>query len=305
MKNRNTRKIFVWIISGLILTFWGAFLIGCNDCTDCRVNAVDDTPPDAPQGVYSVTGNRAVYLYWLRSPENDVNYYWVWRSTEAIEGPYSRLAKVNQPSDESIGTIYYADSPLTNGDTYYYAVTAVDYDGNESYELSRENVFDTPRPEGSGVVVHDFHAQPALAGFDFKNATVRHMDDDLTDIFFEYDTDLNAFFVWARVFDQNNWTDIQDFGYTESLDELGWAPSEGWSSLGILEAIPGHSYYVYTVDKNFAKFRIDATDVRSKTATISWAYQTVPNNPELTPLRPDHPPSMTGKANFINSGDTK
>ena len=120
MKNStNIKKILVRIVSGLILTFWGAFLIGCEDCNDCRVVAVDDTPPDAPQGVYSVTGDRAVFLYWLRSPESDVDHYWVWRSVEAIDGPYERRAEVNHPPDRDIGTISYTDAPLTNGNTYF------------------------------------------------------------------------------------------------------------------------------------------------------------------------------------------
>jgi len=305
MKNsKDIKKILVRIVSGLILTFWGAFLIGCEDCNDCRVVAVDDTPPDAPQGVYSVTGDRAVFLYWLRSPESDVDYYVVWRSEDAIEGPYERRSQVNHPSDRNVGTISFVDAPLTNGYTYFYAVTAVDKHGNESYELSREDVYDTPRPEGSGVVVYDVGTHPAASGFDFRNSQVRAWDDDLADIYFEYDADWNSFFVWAKTFDQG-WTDIQDFGFTESLDELGWAPTEGWSKVGWLEAIDGHSYYIWTAEENFAKFRIDATDSRNKSLTISWAYQTEVGNPELVPSRPEHDPAFGTKAAFVSFSDSK
>ena len=77
--NQINRRIALRILAVLVLTFWGALFIGCENCDDCRVVAVDDTPPDAPQGVYSVTGDEAVYLYWYESPEPDLDHYWVWR----------------------------------------------------------------------------------------------------------------------------------------------------------------------------------------------------------------------------------
>jgi hypothetical protein len=271
--------------------FWGAFLVSCEDyCDDCRVVAVDDTPPDAPQGVYSVTGDRAVYVYWLESPEDDLSFYWVWRGEEALEGPYERMWKVYDN--------HYTDRSVRNGNTYYYAVTAVDIHGNESRELSREDVFDTPRPEGSGVVLRDFHTHPEASGFDFREARVGQMDNPLTDIYIEYNSNLDAFFVWARI-DEFGQTDIQDYGYTESLDELGWAPPEGWSRVGWLEAIPGHSYYVWTDDDHYAKFRIDDMYYAGRTVTISWAYQTVQGYPELMPERPVRDPVDDTKAKFV------
>jgi len=282
------------ILSGLILMFWGAFFISCeNYCDDCRVVAVDDTPPDAPQGVYSVTGDRAVYVYWLESPENDLSHYWVWRGEEALEGPYARWQKVYDN--------YFVDRSVTNGKTYYYAVTAVDIHGNESDDLSREDVFDTPRPEGSGVVLRDFHTHPEVSGFDFRDARVKHADNILTDIIFEYDPEFDGFFILATYSDDSQ-TDIQDYGYTESLDDLGWAPSDGWSKVGWVEAIPGHSYYVWTDDDHYAKFRIDDLYYAGRTVTISWAYQTVEGYPELIPERPVREPVDDALARFVSDG---
>ncbi len=290
----NSISLKIWILrisTGLILLFWGALFISCeNYCDDCRVVAVDDTPPDAPQGVYSVTGDHAVYLYWLDSPEKDLSHYWVWRGEEAIDGPYERMQKVYEN--------HYTDRSVVNGRTYYYAVTAVDIHGNESSELSREDVFDTPRPAGSGVVLHDFHVHPEVSGFDFRNAQVRNKDNSLTDIYFEYDPNYDAFFVWATYFDESQ-TDIQDYGYTENLDELDWAPSDGWSRVGWLEAIPGHSYYVWTADDHYAKFRIDEMNYSGRTVTISWAYQTVQSYPELMPVRPKREPVERVMTKFI------
>jgi hypothetical protein len=289
----SIKRALVGIISGLILLLWGALFLGCEDCYDCRVVAADDTPPDAPQGVYSVTGDEAVYLYWYESPEPDFNHYWVWRGTTAIEGPYNKLAKVYDNS--------YVDRGVANGTTYYYAITAVDNSGNESIYLSADDVMDTPRPDGSGVVVYDYQLAPEVSGFDFLNHMVRKFDHSLTDVYFEYDADWNAMYVWAATED----TDIQDFGYTENFDELGWAPSDGWSNVGWLEIIPGHSYYVWTLDNHFAKFRADDVSLRNKTVTISWAYQTVPGNPELAPVRPDHVEGYGTRQVFIAAADVK
>lgn len=279
------------MILGSVLAFWGALFIGCDNCDDCRVVVVDDTPPDAPQGVYSVTGDEAVYIFWYESPEPDLSHYWVWRSDEDMvddEGRYyERRWKVFDRK--------YVDTDVRNGLTYYYAVTAVDRAGNESPELSYDHVQDTPRPEGSGEILRDVTEAPAASGFDFKNAVVRAWDDRLTDIFLEYDADLDAFFIWAA----SEMTDIQDFGYTESLDELDWAPPDGWSRVGWLEAILEHSYYVWTEDDHYAKFRIDDLDYRERTAEISWAYQTVTGWPELMPPpRPEHDPGYASGTKF-------
>ena len=242
------------------------------------VVAVGGTPPDAPQGVYSVTGNNAVYLYWIESPEPDVDHYWVWRSDTEPEGPYERMWKTY--------TNHYVDDTAVNGYTYYYAITAVDTRGNESEELSREMVYDTPRPDGCCVVLHDVRTAPAGAGFDFHDGRVFDAEDSRTDVFLEFDPDLDAFFMWV----EGDTTDIQDFGYTADLDELGWAPDDGWSRLPWLEAVYGHSYYVWTKDNYYAKFRIDDLDYNNLTATISWAFQEVPGLPELAPSRPESEP---------------
>ena len=276
MKNtRNIRKTTLRVLTGLVLAFWGAVFIGCENCDDCRVVVVDDTPPDAPQGVYSITGDEAVYIYWYESPEPDISHYWVWKSEEALEGPYDRKWKTYDN--------YYVDTQVDNGYTYYYAITAVDFEGNESEELSWDDVQDTPRPEGSGVVLWDVREYPHVSAFAFKHAQVVDWEASSADIFFEYDTELDAFFVWVANYD----TYIQDFGYTESLDELDWAPEVGWSEVGWLEAVLGHSYYVYTVDRHYAKFRIDHLDYRDGSVEISWAYQTVPDWPELVPNLPE------------------
>ena len=48
---------------------------------------------------------------------------------------------------------------------------------------------------------------------------------------------------------------------------------------GVVEAIVGHSYIVYTRDGHYAKFEVIARG--SGTLTMDWAYQIDPDNPEL------------------------
>lgn len=47
---------------------------------------------------------------------------------------------------------YFADVEAVNGNKYYYAVAAYDYNGNES-ELSYDVIYSTPRPEGYNHLV--------------------------------------------------------------------------------------------------------------------------------------------------------
>jgi hypothetical protein len=82
-----------------------------------------------------------------------------------------------------------------------------------------------------------------------------------------------------------SWNDIQDLGWTESMDDVSWAPADGWSvSPSGVELIEGHTYVVWTHDSFYAKFRVveilSSSGVRSA-VVIDWAYQIDPDNPEL------------------------
>src|SRR5438094_308007 len=71
-----------------------------------------------------------------------------------------------------------------NGVTYWYAVSAYDLAGNES-DLSVENVHDTARPAGTGLVLHAVSDEPGqFAGYDFSAFQRKLSTDAATDIFF-------------------------------------------------------------------------------------------------------------------------
>lgn len=243
-------------------------LAGCRD----EVTAPrDQTPPAAPRGLRSVTGDHTAYLSWLDNTEPDVAGYRIYQASCATGSgcPYDRIGTTG-------GTTFTATG-LANGVTRFYAVAAYDYAGNES-ALSYETVFDTPRPEGFGARLSSYLSNPSAAGWDLSAAQVRAFDDATTDMFYGENG------ATLRMFVPDYQTDIQDAGYASSLDAVDFAPNGGWAASGSVELIPGHCYIVWTRDNNYAKFRV--TQVLTQPngpprIEFDWAYQVDPGNPEL------------------------
>ncbi len=244
------------------------FVAGCED----EGPVVVDRPPFPPDGVFSITGDGVVSIYWNENWEDDLAGYAVYRS-KSDPGPYFFLAEV--PASRT----YYDDTDVQNGETWFYAVTAFDRAGNES-KLSRETVFDTPRPEGFGLVLVDLGQDPSRAGYDFSSLSGVSQPAALgtTDIYFESSGGVRYLRTKIGV-------DIQDYGLID-LVNVDWAPDTGWSPSGQAEAIVGHSYIVRILnnqgDFNMAKVQVKA--VAATTITLDWAYQAVRNNPELAPV---------------------
>ena len=240
---------------GLILAL--TLMIGCQQPFE-----IDLTPPSPPQGILAIAMDNAVDISWLRNPEPDVAGYKIWISDQ-YDGTYHVLATVD-------GTKF-MDYGAKNGVRSYYGITAYDYDGNES-ELSTDLVYATPRPEGFGTKLNNFHALPSVSGYDFSTYSVGNYDDNYTDVFFEATNGQFYLNVWKD-------SDIQDMGYTKSLYDIGVAPSAGWSPSRSVEAIPGHTYIIWTWDDHYAKMRV--REVTSSRVIFDWAYQVAESNPEL------------------------
>lgn len=262
-------------MSGVVMAAVAAvmlpFVAGCEDDNPVVV----DTPPYPPDGVFSITGDGVVSIYWNANWEDDLDGYAVYRST-TDPGPYYFLEKV--PASQT----YYDDTDVVNGQTWYYAVTAYDRNNHES-DLSYETVDDTPRPEGINLVLVELGQDPSRAGYDFSSLSGTSQAAALgtTDIYFESSGGVN-YIVCAN----DLAVDIQDYGLIELVyvdsapDLLGWAPSHR------AEAVLGHSYFVRIVNsqggKNWAKFEVMEVDTDS--VTLDWAYQAVENNQELAPI---------------------
>lgn len=272
MKLRSIYRIMkpVLVLTiGLVLM---AGVVGCDDDNDRPLGSDITTPPPVPQGVYSVTGDEAVYIQWL--PVDDVNrdfsYYVVYRSDTHPDTGYWEIGTTTRT--------YFTDNSVINGYTYYYAVSSVDIDGYES-DLSYETVFDTPRPEGFNQIIYHMAYDPARAGWDLANAQLVDYESPICDFYLEWVPGDGVFYFNVG----NFMTDIQDMGYTGHFDEIDYSPppDSGWSLNGWTEVILDHTYIIWTDDNHFAKVRV--TSIGSNSIVFDWGYQIDQGNRELKP----------------------
>lgn len=87
------------------------------------ITPVDTFAPAAPQGLSALAGPAAAQLSWERNQEPDFALYRIYRAS--TNGAFTRLA-------ESPSAANYRDATVAAGQTYRYAVSAVDKKGNES-----------------------------------------------------------------------------------------------------------------------------------------------------------------------------
>jgi len=258
----RTRRIGT-IGSVLLLGLVPVLLGGCHE-----VWVVEPEPcgeAHAPVGLYSVTGDGEVFLYWTPVAVKYVDNFVVYRSSQA-DGVYYEIGHTRDDS--------FVDRDVRNGRTYFYSVSAIDHCGYET-QLSREIAFDTPRPEGYDAELFDANGEQwARSGWEFRTYRAVPSDYPGTDIYF-IQVDGVPFLVAADLD-----TDIQDAGFAY-FDDVSWAPGDGWTPTGTVEAIPGHVYVVWTRDNHFAKVRV--LDVYNGRVVFDWGYQIGNGNPELAP----------------------
>lgn len=258
--------------SVLPLVALGFLAGGCNDNTTAPR---DIYPPAAPRGFYSITADHAVILRWLANTEGDLAGYRIYQGPCASGPgcPFTRIGSLDAAATE------FTVTGLQNGVTQFFAVAAVDRNGNES-DLSYEDVYDTPRPEGFGAVITNYLTTPRSAGWDYSTYAAMAWDNLQTDMFYGYYVEQSGL-VHQQVFVPDYATNIQDMGFAQSLDFVDFAPgaTEGWSPSGTVEAIVGHCYVVWTRDDHFAKFRI--TSLAPGSIGFDWAYQVDVSNREL------------------------
>ncbi|MBI5268036.1 MAG: hypothetical protein HY851_12480 [candidate division Zixibacteria bacterium] len=274
------KKIVIAVVSLL----FGLALLGCED----NAQTFNQVPP-APQGVFSVTGDRSVEIVWNGVYDRDVSYYAVYRSNQATTG-YAEIGRVTSLDNPNLDLIIYNyfDNTVSNGTTYYYAVSAVDRAGQES-SLSAEEVFDTPRPEGM-TALYSYYVDSSRAGFDLAGVAARVPWPSLSaDVWI--DDAGGAFYINAA----DTLTDLQDLGFTQNFEEIGYSPDSGWSEVGYFELIAGHTYVIWTRDNHFAKMRVESINGLTGQVVFQWAYQTDTGNPELAPgfpgaEKPSHGP---------------
>ena len=255
---KQLQLISTAILVGLIL-----FLSGCN-----RKDFFNNRPPEPPQNITSLNGDNLVDIYWDYSNDHNVAGYNVYYSS-SYNGKYHLLG--------STQSNHFTDTGANNGVTYYYAVTSYDRDGLES-DLSKDVVYNTPRPEGFNQVIFDYNVSPDIAGYDFSKYSVLPYNQLDTDMYFEFFQGKNYIDVW-------NDTEIKDMGMTTDIYDIpyapksGWVPTQGTDTFKYTEAKIGHTYVIWTRDNHFAKVRISG--ISGSKMIFDWSYQLVQGNIEL------------------------
>jgi hypothetical protein len=219
----------------------------------------DYEAPSAPTGLRTSTGDNFIELFWNSNREPDVDGYNVYVAS-SYNGRYTLIGSTYDN--------YFVDDGAANGSIYYYAVSAYDYDGNES-ELSTDVAYDIPRPEGYDVTLMNEAYSPSQSAYDFSKYSVVTANDQYADIVY---TGSNGSLVMSVSTD----TDIQDMGPTRSILDIGQAPASGWSSSHNVQLVAGHTYVVWTWDDHYAKLRVSA--LSQNRVVFDWAYQLIPAN---------------------------
>lgn len=274
---RHSNAAVQAVVSVLVL----ALLLPLPGCDD---DPVDTQAPAVPTGVFTVTGEGVVSVYWSDLDQADLAGYAVYRhdGDDPVHGAYDWLGDVawDENFDEDSLLHWFDDSDVEDGRTYYYAVLAYDTSGNES-SLSWETIDDTPRPEGYEVLLYDrYGSYPDRSGFDFSEQDDGRTDWDspAADIYVAYSGGV-PFVYTARP----DIVYLQDLG-TISFSAVDEAPTSGYSAIGIAELIEGHVYAVAIVvdperNVHYAKFYVYA--ITAAAVEIDWAYQVDEGNPEL------------------------
>ncbi len=239
----------------------------------------DGIAPDVPTGVQSITHDGFIEIVWQENNDAGLTEgYGVYRYVGTVNNldQYELIGTVLSVSDAAEAA--FRDHDVRNGDTYWYAVNAYNQYGES--DLSYEDIFDTPRPDGNATV-YDYGTRPTRAGYDFSEFAVVDWDDDMADIYFEYDPSWQLFYVNAAG-KHRDLVFLQDYGFVSDIFKVNWGdPGGEWTESGWLPLAVGHAYIVWTADDHYAAFRVNSADTGTKKITITWSYQTDPGNPEL------------------------
>ena len=270
------RDVFlpIWL---LILFILIVLIAGCNGGSDPYGVAVDTAPPSAPYGLTSTTGDGFVTLTWNANRESDLEAYNIYYSFD----------DVNFYLTATTADTNYVDMDVRNGNIYFYAVSAFDVYGNES-DLSKESVFDTPRPTGYDVQIVNNLTDPSESAFSFQLATtssggVTASSDPKADFYFQIDAGSGSRYLYGgNTQSRDTW--IIDMGTTTSLSDVDYAPDindPGWVMDGPVSLVLNHTYVLQVEEGNYAQIRV--TNIIDDYLIFDWAYQLDPYNPELSP----------------------
>lgn len=106
---------------------------------------IEFNAPAAPANLIATANAESVRLDWSASADTDVNAYTIFRS-ETTGGPYNTIAR-------NVKTLSFVDNTVAAGETYFYAVKAVDNSLNRSGYSNEVSA----TPTGANDLVARFH----------------------------------------------------------------------------------------------------------------------------------------------------
>ena len=121
IKNLPAGKYY-WSVQAIDNAFAGSPFAGEQSFV---IGGIDQTPPAAPQGLAAIAGDRQITLKWRQNTEADFLRYRIYRGTSP--NPTTKVDSTNSIADT---TKTFAG--LSNGTKYYFRLTAVDQNLNQS-----------------------------------------------------------------------------------------------------------------------------------------------------------------------------
>ncbi len=101
---------------------------GSNDPDPDPPPPEDTTPPAVPSGLEAVSNDGSIELSWSSVSASDLDGYNVYRDTQS----FTSIGDRTPVNGSLLSSPALMDDGVSNGTTYYYRVTAVDTNDNES-----------------------------------------------------------------------------------------------------------------------------------------------------------------------------
>lgn len=118
----------------------------------------DTEVPAAPTGLEARAGDGEVVVGWMENSESDLRGYNLYRDTGSIND-VSGMTPINGSTPISRAAMTYVDDGVSNSTQYYYAIEAIDYEGNVSPATSTDwdgNPITATPDAGKGGAASDF-----------------------------------------------------------------------------------------------------------------------------------------------------
>lgn len=122
------------------------------------------TPPAAPTGLVASAGANLVSLDWNDNTESDLDSYRIYRSETS--GEYDDNLSINLTSSDTV------DYLASDDRIYYYVVTAVDRDGNESEWSEEAFAIPAASNNGSPAFISDLIVETEAEGLAAYSSTI-------------------------------------------------------------------------------------------------------------------------------------